>query len=275
MKSILVLTDFSKCAGNAMLYALELAKRNGAAVNAINLIYPTEDVDSSLYSTYFVGNYIGVKKETMNRWIRKYKKMEAYQDVQINGACEVGFMPNSIERYVENYKADVVVMGTMGASGIAGILGSNAAQLVAAVKVPTLLVPPLARFKEKSKICLSADFDTILQDNNKKVLKEFLEAHRTDTLEVLHVIRDEEKVNKKIEGKIKDAIHHQLSYQFHYTHDSNVAQAINNFVETDNIDVLCSITHHHSFLYRLFVRKSVTKSMALKAIKPIFVLHEA
>lgn len=48
MKTILVPTDFSKCANNAMMYAMEVAKHMEAKVVALYVVYPNEGVDNSV-----------------------------------------------------------------------------------------------------------------------------------------------------------------------------------------------------------------------------------
>jgi len=50
MKKILVPTDFSRCAANALHYAMNLATRFGAEVTVLNVIYPNEGVSNNIYN---------------------------------------------------------------------------------------------------------------------------------------------------------------------------------------------------------------------------------
>jgi hypothetical protein len=54
MKQILVATDFSNSAANAMDYAMELAKILDMEVCAIHAIMPTEGVDNNMYNAFFI-----------------------------------------------------------------------------------------------------------------------------------------------------------------------------------------------------------------------------
>ena len=57
IKHILVPTDFSKCASNAMNFALEIAARTGASVKVLHVLYPNEGVDNNVYSAIWIDEY--------------------------------------------------------------------------------------------------------------------------------------------------------------------------------------------------------------------------
>ena len=70
MKTIIVPTDFSKSASNAMVYALQLANSFNAEVVAIHVIHPTEGVDNNIYNMYYLQDYIDQKKKILERWVK-------------------------------------------------------------------------------------------------------------------------------------------------------------------------------------------------------------
>ena len=76
MKTILVPTDFSKCANNAMMYALEVAKRIEAKVVALYVVYPSEGVDNNMYDAFMIDDYVDQRKKAMVSWVKRFKRSE-------------------------------------------------------------------------------------------------------------------------------------------------------------------------------------------------------
>ena len=70
MKTILVPTDFSKSANNAMRYALKIAERAGFSITVLYVVYPNEGVDNNLYDAFFVDNYVQERLTGMKSWSR-------------------------------------------------------------------------------------------------------------------------------------------------------------------------------------------------------------
>jgi len=66
MKTILVPTDFSKCADNAMKYALEIAQRTKASITVLYVVFPNEGVNNNIYEAFFVDDYIQQRLAGMN-----------------------------------------------------------------------------------------------------------------------------------------------------------------------------------------------------------------
>mgnify|MGYP000299412573 CR=1 FL=1 len=57
MKTILVPTDFSKCAANAFRYALEMASRTDASILLLHVVFPNEGVENNVYSAFWIDEY--------------------------------------------------------------------------------------------------------------------------------------------------------------------------------------------------------------------------
>jgi len=74
MKSILVPTDFSPCANNAMKYALQIAQQTGASITVVYVIYPNEGVDNNMYDAFFIDNYRQERLEGMREWVQKFTR---------------------------------------------------------------------------------------------------------------------------------------------------------------------------------------------------------
>src|SRR3569623_2009508 len=100
MKQILVATDFSAAAGNAMAYALELAKTLATEVCVIHAIHPTEGIDNNTYNAIFIEDYYTNKRQALKNWTANFTGVEAYKDLEVRTLCAVGFLKNVISRYI-------------------------------------------------------------------------------------------------------------------------------------------------------------------------------
>jgi len=138
MKQILVATDFSNSAGNAMAYGMALAKTLNMEVCAIHAIGPTEGINNNTYNAIFIDDYYNNKRQALKDWAAKYTDGDEYKDVEVTTVCGVGFLKNVIGKYIAEHHVELLVMGITGSTGITGIVGSNVSTMVSVLKIPTL-----------------------------------------------------------------------------------------------------------------------------------------
>lgn len=134
MNKILVASDFSVCASNAMEYAMELARVTGAEVVAIHAIGSFEGIFNNTYNALYIEDYHNSKREALKKWAQTYADRDAFKGVPVTTACEVGSVSGVIAKYIDTNPVELLVMGTMGSTGIAGLFGSNASTMVEKTK---------------------------------------------------------------------------------------------------------------------------------------------
>ncbi|MBL7774967.1 MAG: universal stress protein, partial [Saprospiraceae bacterium] len=139
MKSILVPTDFSKTAALALQFGLDLARQTGASLTVLHVVFPNEGVDNNIYNVFWSDEYMAERVKGLMSWVRKFQKSAAVRNVEVNTSCVVGFPVPAICDTAEKIHADLIVMGTTGATGLKGaFLGSIAAGVLAQTKRPLL-----------------------------------------------------------------------------------------------------------------------------------------
>lgn len=261
-------TDFSPCAENAMRYAVAMAAHLSAEITILHFAHPTQAVDNNVWNAYFMEDLLEAKREALKAWAAKFN----YPDLTINTVCEIDFLVGGLARYAEENDMDMLIMGSTGATGIVGILGSNAAGVVANTQLPTLLVPLDGVYKDNPLVVLATDF-VPMSDSNAATLKEMAIAMQANALNVLHVCATSDIIPKTAqEERLKDALY-SLPLVFHYIQGEEVEGAISEFMANNDIDLLCSVTHQHSFLHRL-LHKNKVKTLVNKMLKPVLVLHD-
>jgi universal stress protein A len=144
-KTILVPHDFSSAANHAAAVARDEAKTHGARIVLVHVI----DLPYQI-----AGDQAFVPGETENMSVRDYvgRGAEKHLDDIAARLAKDGVTPTKIIRYgrahdeivkcAEEQKADLIVMGTHGRTGLAHLLvGSVTERVVRTSKVPVLTVP--------------------------------------------------------------------------------------------------------------------------------------
>ncbi len=274
MKNILVPTDFSKCANNAMMYALEIAQRAEASVTALYVVYPNEGVDNNMYNAFFIDDYVQERLEGMKSWVKKFSRSPHLQEVEIQLECRIGFPVTTICQTAADLQSSLIVMGTTGATGLRGmLLGSTAAGVLGGTKMPVLVVPPKGVFRTKARFALATDFKMPVSRASLQLMRELLNLQHTG-LNVVHLTQEQDK---KPDRKKEDLLSEKLGtipHDFHYLHDGDLVPAIHNFLEATDCNGLVTIAHEHSLMHKL-LGKSVSRSLAQQTNVPMLVLHDA
>ncbi len=273
MKNILVPTDFSKCAGNAMKYALEIAQRTGATITVLYVVYPNEGVDNNMYDAFFIDDYVQQRLNGMKQWIKKFESPHL-KEVKIDLKCIIGFPIGSICQTAIDLNTTLIVMGTVGATGLRGmLLGSTTGGVVSSSKVPVFVVPPKATFRNFARFAFATDFKLKVSNTTLKIMRELLNVQHTglnivcvlDEFTVRPSAQEERKLSEKLD---------KIQHEFHYLHNKNVEEAIHNFLESTECNGLVAVAHKHSWLRQIFVQ-STTKNLAQQTTVPMLILRDA
>lgn len=137
---VLVPTDGSESAHRAVPYAESLAVTYGATLHALHVV----DVqgaagvfDAGGVSTEFVDRLETRGREAVDRVMADVDSGVAVQDAVIRGTAHTG-----IREYAMDNGVDLIVMGSTGASELAGqTLGSVANRVLRTTSLPVLIVP--------------------------------------------------------------------------------------------------------------------------------------
>ena len=273
MKKILLATDFSTCAGNAMIYALELAQSLNLELCAIHAIGSTEGINNSTYNAIYIENYYNNKRQALATWANTFVVDGGFESVTVTTLCDIGPLSTVITKYINANPVEMLIMGTMGATGIAGLFGSNASMMVEKTKIPTLIIPLESKFSRNAVITLATDFSTDLSPEDVVALNELTKALGSQKMNVINIIQTLQwSTNEAGEEKLKKLIS-AAHLEFKYLNESNPTNGIMNFILSKETDILCVVKHHHNLIYRIFNRSTVNQVMN-RSIKAVLVLHE-
>jgi nucleotide-binding universal stress UspA family protein len=191
MRKILIPTDFSENASNAVRYAFDM-------------FHGIEDVEYVLLNAYDVPHggsntmlvsITDILKKDSEAGLKKcLKKMEMDTEKHnIRTISMHGTLSAVIEEILKKEDFNLIVMGTLGAGGLKKVLlGSNTSDVVKKIKRPVLIVPHAARYELPDKILLTTDFKPIRRDLQIERLRDFANRLGSEIL-VLNVHEERQK----------------------------------------------------------------------------------
>jgi len=140
-RNIVIATDGSENTQRAISYGIEIAKLSGAAVHALYV------VDTSAFSSIPMSSDGGweamyeILRKEGERAVSAIKYQGEAAGVEIREVVWEGNPSNVIIEFSENNNIDLVVMGTLGKTGLDRfLLGSVAEKVVRSSKVPVMVV---------------------------------------------------------------------------------------------------------------------------------------
>lgn len=275
MKNILVPTDYSSAANNALQYAIELAKKTGAnlvLVHAYHIPVPTTEVPVLVISP------LELSEENERRMKRLENEVISGTDkkIKVKTIVRPGFPADVIIEESIDKKADLIVMGITGKGDKAGepLLGSIATAVMKRSLIPVLTVPKGTEFREIRKIALAYDYEREMKHSVLLELKNYVKLFQAELL-VVDVINPVEVPSMenavagiKLERSLED-VHHSL----HFPASDDIIAEINSFVDTHNCDLLVMVPHKHKLLSAIF-HKSNTRKMAFHTHLPLLTFHD-
>lgn len=161
MKTILVPTDFSNNANNALIYANDFAN---AINNKIVLLhsYPTLAGNYNMIAGEVVLDTVLLKMNIKNKLEKVRSK---YVEVPNSYLVKTGDLIDDIIDTAQKSKPQLIIMGTHGASGFKRILfGSNTSDVISRSNFPVLAVPQRYRFKKINTIVYATDFNNTINE---------------------------------------------------------------------------------------------------------------
>jgi nucleotide-binding universal stress UspA family protein len=272
MKTILFPTDFSKNAAHAARYAAMLAKlydANLVFLHVHHIPMVPENYDSSEVRNAISLNEKGAK-EDLEAFTKKFIHDSNLPIERVSQRVAYGFVAEIILEIADDIKADMIVMGTQGASDmIDKWLGTHAQEVMKKAECPVFTIPKNAPINFPQRILYAADFkeDEILATEKLLYMAKPLGAsckvvHIHDYFEpnVGHIL---EETIKELEEKFKneDVTIQQL-------HRANIIEGLEGYIKTYYPDILAMAIHEKSFLSTIF-DTSITRHFIQEAKLPM------
>jgi len=136
-KKIMIATDGSECSKLAIDKGIELARLSGGIVYAVYVI-------STAYLSPRDGGWELIHEELKNQGqqaVDYIKRLGEVKGINVESVLLEGNPSDELSRYADEEKMDIVIMGTLGKTGLYRmLLGSVAGNMIRHSKVPVMVV---------------------------------------------------------------------------------------------------------------------------------------
>lgn len=260
--SIILLTDFSETAKNAIKYAID-AFGTDVKYKLVNSYFARTSSATLLDLNDMLLKDSEQGLQTELKWI---KTQYPFLKLDIEARSIFGNPVDAIEKVAKNEFQDLVIMGTKGASGLDAVLfGSTASSVIRNTIVPVISVPPYYSYSGFKQLVFStdgrADFKNKALDPLVKLQNKF-----NSNITVLTIEKDGKPVDLS-------SLHLPLEIdKYANLQDDNVSLAVTEYCANEKADLMVILPKHHGFFERMF-HKSVSKELVELASMPILALE--
>jgi nucleotide-binding universal stress UspA family protein len=273
IQRILLATDFSSTANNALIYALELAREIQAALIILNAYQiPAPDYNAytvSYHKELYPEQYLRNAERNMETLKHDflYAPKVAYECIN-----QPGLAADVIRNIANEKNADLIIMGTRKAEGAKAWFGSVTTATVRHSDCPVLVIPEKARFARPRRIVLTTYQIQVQHIELLGVLKSLMDLFGAG-LEVLHVHAKEEKPPKE-HARLKEALDDFFGkpIRFAYEEGEPVNEGIQRHLDYSGADMLAMLPLKHGLLDQL-IHSSQTRYMIFHTDIPLLALR--
>ncbi len=268
MKKILVPTDFSPVADNAIRYAIEIA----AEFKSELYLYHVYSFDRFNYDLNFPEDeqpYTEKVERKMNLTKLKFMEKITQNGLSVKTFVEQGDIFSLFKRKVKKHGIDFIVMGSKGASGLKKVIfGSVAAMALEMANAPVLVVPPGYSFNPLQHIVLAMDHNEVslsMLSPLQKLASKFGAKATLLNVNTGSGRNTYREIDLYLEGV-------ETTYREVPIFNS-INETINKFIQKEGCDLLCMIRREKAF-FKSFLKKSITKAQVFSNQVPLLVLPE-
>lgn len=264
MRKILVLTDFSDNATNALVYACELFKYDITEFIIMNAYQDEIYADKTIMTREALQKSsltIGKKsKNALERLQNTIEKTWPNPYHTFNVISSNNMLLDETDKIVDEENIDLIVMGTHGEATEKKLtFGSHTLQVLRYVCCPVLAIPENYKFKQLKHILFPTDFMIPYKKRELKMLCEMVSPFDAE-VDVLYIsksnllsLRQEENQNF-----IKDELC-ESKINFITVNSKNISKAIQNYLKEKPMDMLVMVNTRHSFLENILFKTTIDK----------------
>lgn len=138
-RNIVIATDGSENTQRAISYGIEIAKLSKATVHALYVVNTSPIISENW--TIGKETIYEIARSEGEKAVSEVKKIGDASGVEVRDVVLDGYPSNEIIDFAENNDIDLIVMGTLGKTGLDRLLiGSVAEKVVRGSKVPVMVV---------------------------------------------------------------------------------------------------------------------------------------
>ncbi|WP_339917435.1 universal stress protein [Yeosuana marina] len=262
MRKILIPTDFSENAMNAMRYGIDLFKYE------ISEFYFMHAYQDEIYA-----DEASLTRETLEK-VKDEVAKRSKKQLQITLKNINEYSPNprhtyhivssnsllmdEADRIVDQQNIDIIVMGTRGITNDRNLtFGSNTLQIIKYVQCPVLAIPENYEYTQPKHILFPTDYMIPYKRRELKLLCEIAAPFRA-IIDMLYIsrskklsMRQEDNRAFLIETLCKNTVN------FKVANGRNIVDTVYKYIKENSVDMLAMVNSRHSFLENILFQSTI------------------
>lgn len=275
MKTIIVPTDFSTVAHNAMNYAADMALQINASLMLLH-VYQVPVFVSDVPVTIISDDEMKKSSEEKLDDLKQGLEHITSDELTVYTKSLRGDVVDVLEKICKDIKPFAVVMGTKGATGLERVIfGSTTLTAIRHLTWPVIVVPPGKEYgKGIRKIGLACDFREVVETTPVTYIKQMVREFRAK-LHVLNVDYNQKHFRPETphESVLLHSLLEDADPQYHFIEHQDIEDGLNEFAEKNSLDLLIAIPKKHKLLEGIF-KPSSTKQLVVQSHIPVMCVHE-
>ncbi len=264
MRTVIIPTDFSETASNAIRYAVELFKYERSKFIIMNAFADEVYENSMEMDRDFFEEY---KQKCEEATINALQKVIA-QTLEISHnpkhtyeyTAKFGSLVDEVNDLANMHNADTIVMGTKGKSNKDDVtFGSQTLQVIKYVSCPVIAVPVGFHGYPLENILFPTDYMFPFKRRELKLVTTMAKRF-VARVHFLHISNAKELTHRQKDNKlIATGCFKDVKTSYLKAPGEDITAVINETLKDNNISMLVMVNHRHSYLENLLYRSTIEK----------------
>tara|TARA_R110002073_G_scaffold40547_5_gene114975 strand:+ start:82479 stop:83306 length:828 start_codon:yes stop_codon:yes gene_type:complete len=273
MKKILIPTDFSDNAWDALTYAMRLYDDIPCCFYILNTYNTNSSRLTSMQRNTKLHTILKEDSEKelekINSYLNEYLQNDKHE--YITKSVSGDLIP-AMKRIIASENISAVIMGTTGASGAKEIfMGSNAVNAIKRIELcPVITVPKKYEYQDLEKVIIATDFERGYSLAEMTPLVELQLLYNFDIFAVHVKKTDQLSTIQQQNIKTLKSIFQNLTIEI-IENETSVSSSINKYALKNEIDMVCLVNYEHSFIEKL-THEPIVKKINFHSSVPIITL---
>lgn len=278
IRTIFVPLEISNSDDAVVKYAIEIAQQFDShlvffqSYSMTEYAYPSGGMASMTPPVpEFVKEKGELRREKLNYLVRNFTELTNMEfELVIDTGAALDLVPDTAAQT----KADLIVIGANGASGMEELFGTIAERLTRLAPCPVLVIPDDFEYRPMRKIGMAVDVDNLENDLHLSILFDIAKKFQT-TLDIVNVSEDIDKADmrhNKIYQRMKKEFDSNVNYfTISILLKDDEEKALSEYIDKNHIDLLGLVYREHGFFKRVF-NAGLRKKLVFHTHIPLLIL---
>lgn len=279
-KQILIPTDYSKNAFNAIVYAFELFENEDCTFHIFHSYFLARSAQGNLmfpepqqfeYDTVARGS-----EESLARLKTKVGLLTDNPRHSVHFDHKFGTLIELIEEKIKKEGIELIVMGTRGITDDRKVAyGRNSINVMENIReCAVLAIPGNVSYKTVNEIVFPSNFKSQFNNREMEIFVKIAKQENTP-IRILHIGNEEDLSERQKDNRNQlENYFNELEYTYHWLEKVGVKEGVLSFVDQRKSGMIGFINRKHWFFGSVFSNPLV-KSLGIHSKVPILALHDS